>query len=90
MSGPWINGTGVGDEQAHENQFGAPDRSDAMAAAFSRTLSRFRRARRALVCVWRTDPETGRLACSWTQPTDGDQGLARDLGEPPPAFLIAA
>ncbi len=49
-----------------------------------------RRVRRALVCVWRTDLETGRLACSWTKPTDDDQCRARDLGEPPPALPIAA
>jgi hypothetical protein len=49
-----------------------------------------RRARRALVCVWRADPETGRLACFWEEPTDGEQCFARDAGEPPPALQIAA
>ena len=26
-----------------------------------------RRARRALICVWTLDPETGRLVCSWSE-----------------------
>jgi hypothetical protein len=73
-----------------KTQFARPIVRDAMACRVFADIIPFRRARRALVCVWRTDPETGRLACSWTQPTDGDHGLARDLGEPPPAFLIAA
>jgi hypothetical protein len=72
-------------------QFARPIVRDAMPChVFADIVPFRRRARRALVCVWRTDPETGRLACSWTESTDGDQCLARDLGEPPPALLIAA
>jgi hypothetical protein len=74
-----------------KTQFARPIVRDAMPCrGFADIFPFRRRARRALVCVWRTDPETGRLACSWTEPTDGDQCLARDLGEPPPALLIAA
>ena len=72
-------------------QFARPIVRDAMPRhLFAEIVPFRRRARRALVCVWTTDPETGRLACHWTRPTDGDQGLARDLGEPPPALPIAA
>jgi hypothetical protein len=71
--------------------FARPIARDAMSCRGSAVVIPFhRRARRALVCVWTTDPETGRLVCSWTEPTEGDECLARDSGEPPPAFQIAA
>jgi hypothetical protein len=74
-----------------KTQFAHPIVRDAMPRrAFAEIIPFPRRARRALICVWTTDPETGRLACHWTRPTDGDQCLARDLGEPPPALQIAA
>ena len=71
-------------------QFARPIVRDARPRRVFAEIILFRRARRSLDCVWTTDPETGRLACHWTKPTDGDQRLARDLGEPPPALLIAA
>ena len=72
-------------------QFARPINRDAMPCrAFAAIVPFRRRPRRALVCVWRTDPETGRLACSWTEPTDVGRCLLRDAGEPPPALLIAA
>ena len=49
-----------------------------------------RRARRALICVWTPDPETGRLVCSWRRPSDVEGSLTQDAGEPPPALQIAA
>ena len=72
-------------------QFARPIVRDAMPrCVFAEIMPFGRRARRALICIWTTDPETGRLACHWTRPTGGDPGLARDFGEPPPAFPIAA
>ncbi len=72
-------------------QFARPIVRDAMLCrVFADIIPFRRRARRTLVCVWTTDPVTGRLACSWTTPTDGDQCLARDAGEPPPKLRIAA
>jgi hypothetical protein len=72
-------------------QFARPIVRDAMPCRVFADITPFRRrARRALVCVWMTDPERGRLACSWTKPTDGHQCLARDASEPPPALLVAA
>lgn len=72
-------------------QFARPIARDAMPRRIFAGITPFGRgARRALVCVWTTDPETGRLACHWTTPTDGEQGLPRDLSEPPPALAIAA
>ena len=77
-------------------QFARPIVRDAMPCRVFANIIPFRRipfrrrARRSLVCAWTNDPETGRLACSWTKPTDGDQCLARDAGEPPPALQIAA
>jgi hypothetical protein len=50
-----------------------------------------RGTRRALVCVWRRDPATGRLACSWTEAAEeAESFLMRSSAEPPPAFSIAA
>ena len=50
-----------------------------------------RRARRALICVWTPDPETGRLICSWIKPGDENRSLTRDAEEPPSfALQIAA
>ncbi len=49
-----------------------------------------RRTRRALICVWTPDPETGRLVCSWRRPSDVEGSLTQDAGEPPPALQIAA
>jgi hypothetical protein len=72
-------------------QFARPNVRDAMLCrAFADVIPFRRRARRTLVCVWTTDRVTGRLACSWTTPTDGDQYLVRDAGEPPPKPRIAA
>lgn len=49
-----------------------------------------RLARRALICVWTADPETGRLICSWTRPMDGDRACVSDPAEPPSTLRIAA
>ena len=48
-----------------------------------------RPARRALICVWRPDPASGRLVCSWREPMAADEHAARAC-EPPPALLRAA
>jgi hypothetical protein len=47
------------------------------------------RARRALICVWRRDPASGRLICSWVEPTGAVRGAERNC-DPPPALLRAA
>lgn len=49
-----------------------------------------RLTRRALICVWTADADTGRLVCSWRRPTDADRQQALDASEPPSTLRIAA
>jgi hypothetical protein len=49
-----------------------------------------RAPRRLLVCVWKRDPLSGRLVCSWIEPAQADENPAWNSNEPPPSFALAA
>jgi hypothetical protein len=49
-----------------------------------------RALRRPLVCVWKRDPLSGRLVCSWIEPAPADENPAWNSNEPPPSFALAA
>ena len=68
--------------------FTRPIGRDAIASRASAAFHH--RKRWTLVCVWMTDPGTGRLFCSWTKPTDVDRCFERHSNEPAPSVRIAA